>query len=94
MATTTTTPSLQSQLLALFLKDEKTVLLPDVQALFTYVGQNGITLAGIVYLRKALVAVEADAVGGLQQFAKDASSLIMTYVNAATTTPPAPAPAA
>lgn len=89
----TPAPSLLAQLFALLLKDEQTAVLPDVLALFQYVSTNGVTLIGMAYLNKALVAVEADAIGGAQQFAKDASSVILAYINQATA-PATPAPAA
>lgn len=91
----TSTPSLLSQLFALLLKDEQTAILPDVLALFQYVSTNGVTMIGMAFLNKALVAVEADAIGGAQQFAKDAAAVILAYIQQATApaAPAAPAPA-
>jgi len=94
MATTTAAPNLVAQLGALFLSDVKKAVLPDVQALLTNVATNGVTLApGLPLLAKALTAVEADGLAGVQQFLKDSASLVLNWMNTATTAAPAPAPA-
>jgi hypothetical protein len=84
-----TTPSLSTQLVSLFLADEETAVLPDVQALFTYVAANGVSLAGLPQLVKALTALEADAIAGGQAFVKQAAMLISTYITTALTPKPA-----
>ena len=89
---------LGSQLFSMFLADEKKAILPDVQAFFADMGQNGVSIAGIPQLGKALTAVEADGISGIQQFAKDAGTLLDTYIttaltSATTTTTAAPAAA-
>jgi hypothetical protein len=85
MATAPTpTTNFVNQLIALFVKDEKTATMPDLINLVTYVSQNGITLAGLPQLGKFLTAVEADAIAGGQQFSKDAAALILAWVQAQT----------
>lgn len=77
--------NLFQQLWQVFLADEKAAVLPDVLALFQNIAQNGITLApGGALLMKALTAVEADALAGGQQFAKDAAGILVAWFQAQT----------
>lgn len=87
MANGTPTPTpvtnVFQQLWQLFLADEKAAVLPDVLALFENIAQNGITIApGGALLLKALSAVEADALVGGQQFAKDGFALLVAWFQA------------
>ena len=82
MASPTPISTLLSQLWQLFLADEQTAVLPDVAALFTYIAQNGISMAGFPQLLKALTAVEADGLAGGQQFLKDAAPVVLAWIQA------------
>ncbi len=82
--------NLFQQLATMFLTDEKTAVLPDVITLLENIAANGITLApGAGLLAKALVAVEADALAGGQVFAKQAAALLVSWVQAQLSPPPA-----
>ena len=70
---------------ALFLKDEATATLPDVQAYLTYLNQNGIAFGGAGMALKALTAVEPGVATGFNQFIKDASALLLAHITAPST---------
>lgn len=75
--------SLLSDIGKLLLQDEKKAVLPDVVAFLTFTSTNGIALGGVTQFAKALVAVEADGVTGINQFVKDAAAAIVAYINKA-----------
>ena len=88
------TTSLVDQLFSMFLVDEKAAVLPDVLSLLNDVSQNGVTIAGLPLVVKALTAVEADGIMGGTTFIKQAAGVLSGYITMALAPPAPPAPPA